>query len=117
MDPLSIQARTGKYFDAWNGRDDAKLRELFADAVKLSDWELSVQGVEDVVKANQQIWKTFPNVHISIKNVFISVGESCTATCEVEVDLRDESSTILNVVDIIEFSPDAHITAFRAYKQ
>ena len=117
MDPLFIQAQTGNYFDAWNDRDDTKLRKLFVNGVTLSDWEVSVQGVEDVVKANQHIWKAFPNVHISLKNIFISVGERCAATCEIEVDLRDERSTLLNVVDVIEFSPDAHITAVRAYKQ
>jgi len=49
-----------------------------------------------------------------LKNIFISVGECCAATCEIEVDLRDGRSTLLSVVDVLEFSPDAHITAVRA---
>ena len=116
-DLVHIQTRTRAYFDAWNARDNAKLKELFEVHVKLTDWQTSEQGIEAVLKANHQIWKDLPNVQISIKNIFISSNTCPTAACEIEVELNDETSTVLNVVDILEFSASANITAVRAYKQ
>ena len=71
MDPVLFRSRTQDYFDAWNARDDAKLRKLLDVNVSLTDWDTSARGVDEVVKANQHIWEAIPKVCISIELEFL----------------------------------------------
>ena len=105
------------YFKSWNEQNGAKLGDTLRDDILLIDWEISAQGKYEVLKANTNIWKSFPRAVIAIDNIIVGLGSFATATCEITVELNDETSTSLRVVDLIEFDEESKIRAIRAYKQ
>jgi len=112
-----IRAAAVSYFQAWNEQDGAKLGDTLRDDVRLTDWEISAHGKPEVLLANSKIWKDFPRVAIAVENIIIGRGSAVTATCEIIVELNDESCTSLKVVDVIVFDEKNKIRAIRAYKQ
>ena len=107
----------GQYFLAWNSKDAARLSECFDPEVKLKDWEVSLEGLDAVVKGNIKIWEAYPDIKITVTSMSTSCGERTVATCELDVELNDSTKTILKVVELIEFSHPLQITHIRAYKQ
>ena len=103
------------YFDAWNAHDVNALRMLFADNVRLRDWDVDVSGIDAVAKANAGIFASAPRIAIEILQIHLS-DESHSAVCEILVRVNDAASTVLRVVDVIEFDTDGKILAVRAYK-
>jgi len=112
-----MEDAVGQYFLAWNSKDAARLSECFDPEVKLKDWEVSLEGLDAVVKGNIKIWEAYPGIKITVTSMFTSRGERTVATCELDVELKDSAKTILKVVDLIEFLQPLKITSIRAYKQ
>ena len=116
MATLDHSARVHAYFEAWNQHDQDKLKSNLSPHVKLTDWETSAVGINSVLQANATIWKAFPDIRITVVNIFNS-QDSRVASCEINVDLNDGSSTTLKVVDLLEFDSESKILEVRAYKQ
>ena len=116
MATLDVSAQVHAYFEAWNRHDQDELKKTLSQHVKLTDWETSASGINSVLHANAAIWSALPHIRINVVNIAIS-QDSRTATCEINVELNDGSSTILKVVDLLEFDSESKIIEVRAYKQ
>ena len=111
----AIKAAAENYFEVWNYQDVPGLKQLFADDVQLTDWEISKSGKEDVGDANGGIFTAVPKIKIDIVNIFTDETAK-VATCEILVNINDDDGTVLKVVDVITFTDDMKINAVRAYK-
>jgi len=108
-------AKTTAYFTAWNCHDIAALRTLFSTHIELHDWNLRVTGKEEVIKANADIFDTFPNVSIDVVDTLACVSKRAV-TCEIIVHLNDAANGTLTAVDVLRFDEETEICSVRAYK-
>ena len=108
-------AKTTSYFTAWNCHDITALRTLLSTHIELHDWNLRVTGKEDVIKANVDIFDTFPNVSIDVVDTLACVSKRAV-TCEIIVHLNDAANTTLTAVDVLRFNEETEICSVRAYK-
>ena len=99
-----------QYFTAWNKQDLSELRNLFDKNIVLKDWDIHEFGIENVLKANSNIFKNFPSIKIEILSMAIS---SKKVMCEIKV-LINEKETI-DVVDILEIENNL-IQSIKAFK-
>ena len=99
-----------QYFTAWNNQDLSELRNLFDKNIVLKDWDIHEFGIENVLKANSNIFKNFPSIEIEILSMAIS---SKKVMCEIKV-LINEKETI-DVVDILEIENNL-IQSIKAFK-
>jgi hypothetical protein len=99
-----------QYFTAWNNHDLKTLRNLFDEEIVLQDWDIHETGIENVLKANSNIFKTVPSIKVEILNMAIS---SKKIMIEIKVLLNEDES--LDVVDILEIENNL-IKSIKAYK-
>ena len=115
-----MEKAVAEYFESWNAKDQLRLGECLCSNARLSDWNISVEGLDEVLKANTNIWQSLPDVHINVEAVYISES-SRVASCEITVCLDGEDlgdpERVLKVVDILSFDEGQKIVAVRAYKQ
>lgn len=108
-----INSQTKKYFTAFSGKNTKKLNGMYADSISLIDWIDSAQGKENVLEMNQNLFNSFNDIKINIKNMYCVKN---VASCEIEMLLDNKNKrTILKVVDIIEYTDRGEIIAIRAY--
>lgn len=108
-----IKSQTKDYFIAFSGKNTKKLNGMYADSISLIDWIDSAQGKENVLEMNQNLFNSFDDIKINIKNMYCVKN---VASCEIEILLDDKNKrTILKVVDIIEYDESEKIVAIRAY--
>lgn len=107
----NILELTTDYFRYWNQRNIVQLRSLFAQKIKLKDWEGAWSGCDQVIDANKNIFETFPEIKLSVTQIIINEN---TAICFLLVHL--DKSTSLKVIDILNFS-DGRIQYIDAYRQ
>ena len=115
-----MQSQTGKinelavkYFEAWNNHDLGALSEISSEEVTLRDWEISVSGKSDFLKANSKIFKNNPGIKAELKGFFIN-GNEIVAILDISSHASDD---IHPVVDHIKFENNkiASITAYRGF--
>lgn len=99
------------YFSAFSSKDLNYLRDLLHPKVTLRDWVIDVKGRDNVQAAMKGIFDQVASIQI-VPLIFFVDGN--TAIAELEIRLDDE---LIEVVDIIEYSPDKKICAIRAYKR
>ena len=107
-----------QYFETWNQNNVNLLAGLFAMDINLTDWEISADGLFDVMAANQKIFDSVATIRAEVSEM-IQDDENphrvvCTLT--VFVDEGTSNPTILSVVDIIQFNDAGKISSIRAYK-
>lgn len=108
-----IKSQTKDYFIAFSGKNTKKLNDMYADSISLIDWIDSAQGKENVLEMNQNLFNSFDDIKINIKNMYCVKN---VASCEIEILLDNKNKrTILKVVDIIEYDESEKIVAIRAY--
>lgn len=108
-----IKSQTKNYFIAFSGKNTKKLNDMYADSISLIDWNDSAQGKENVLKMNQNLFNSFDDIKINIKNMYCVKN---VASCEIEILLHNKNKrTTLKVVDIIEYDESEKIVAIRAY--
>ena len=108
---MNLRDLTLNYFRTFSNQDVDGLRELFSRDVSLRDWEISANGINDVIIANKAIFDSVKG--ISIIPIEICETGNITAS-EIEIHINDEEA--LRVVDVLEFNSDGKIFAVRAYK-
>ena len=101
-----------EYFKFFSDKDILSLEKLFAEDVKLVDWETYAQGKDEVIKANKKIFDQVDTLQIEVNNLYIN-GQ--TAICL--IDILINKSEKLKVIDLIRFNNDNKITLISAYKQ
>ena len=99
-----------KYFRAFENKDLDALAEMFADNVRLRDWEIDVCKKSEVLKANENIFEVADVLEVEILEIHVT---GTTAACEIKIKINED---FILVTDIIGFSSDNKIEFVRAYR-
>jgi len=99
------------YFNKFAAKDLESLEKMFSHDVSLRDWEISSEGIEDVLRSNKGIFDSIDSISVEILNTY-TCGQSIA--CEILIHINNDET--LRVVDIITFNTFGKITSIRAYK-
>ena len=47
------------YFDYWNSRNIEHLGELLTEDCRLQDWEIEIEGRDNIIKGNKEVFENF----------------------------------------------------------
>ena len=89
---------------------------MFSENISLKDWNISVKGKEEVIKAYQDIFDNVKEIHAH-RVKFHECGS--TMCCEILINIYDENNTVIEeiqVMDIITFDKLMKIKKIKAYK-
>ena len=100
------------YFKFFSNKDISSLEKLFAKNIKLVDWEISVEGKDEVIKANKKIFDTLDSINIELKELYL---QEMTAICLIEILINNKEK--LKVIDMIKFNNDKEIFLISAFRQ
>ena len=98
------------YFEAWNKHNLNDLRELFDHEIVLVDWEIKEIGIENVLRANEKIFKDNPEIQVQIESICIN-ADKIMAQINVSIT-KDER---IDVVDVFSIKNNL-ISYIKAYK-
>ena len=100
---------TDKYFEAFNNKDLDTLSTLYSNDVRLIDWDIDIEGKEEVLTANKGLFdldftlelnKTYQIDNKTFNEITITIGED-----------------VLNIMDVITFNENYQIENITAYKR
>ena len=107
----NIKDSAQSYFTIFSEKNINGLREMFDDNVTLRDWEIDKQGIENVLKANLNIFQNVKTIKAIPQNI---VSENNFVFAELKIIVNGDEE--LKVVDIIEFNKKGKIISIRAFK-
>tara|TARA_Y100000310_G_C20133527_1_gene556939 strand:- start:218 stop:562 length:345 start_codon:yes stop_codon:yes gene_type:complete len=103
------------YFKTFSNKDSEGLRSMFSDTVYLRDWDITAEGIDEVLNANTRIFDVVDTIVATPIRVWDFLSqEDNVVVAELEIVVNKE--TKLLVTDILEFDDDDKIIAIRAYK-
>ena len=100
------------YFKFFSNKDISSLENLFAENIKLIDWEISANGKKEVLEANKKIFNSVNSINIELNELIIN---RMSAVCLIDIMINKKEK--LKVVDIIKFNNDNKIISISAFKQ
>ena len=103
---------TKSYFTYFSNKDIYKLEKLFDKNISLKDWDINVEGKQEVIKTLKNIFTSVDTIKIIPKNI---LNDKIVVVCEIDI-LINNTDTI-HVVDIIKFNKELKIIEISAYKQ
>ena len=106
-----LRELTVNYFDFFSNQEIESLKLMFDRNIKLRDWEIDAEGIDDVIKANLNIFNSVES--IKVKPLLI-VEEDGRVFAELDIVINGTDS--IKVVDIIEFNDNSKIINIRAFK-
>jgi hypothetical protein len=98
------------YFELFSNKNIEKLSKIFDENIKLVDWEISADGKEAVIKANQNIFNNVDTIKVNVINIFEKENEF---SCQLIITINETEK--IDVVDIIKFKNNK-IISIKAYK-
>ena len=119
-----------QYFKDFSNQNIEGLAESFAEDIHLCDWNIDVEGKENVIKEIQHIYDVVKT--ITIKPVYFYSNDKDWFACEIVIDgenaeakqeVDDDGNTqmtltwSLEVVDVIHINTEGKITSITAYKR
>ena len=107
----NIKDSAQSYFTIFSEKNINGLREMFDDNVTLRDWDIDKQGIENVLKANLNIFQNVNTIKVIPQNI---VSENNFVFAELKIIVNGDQE--LNVVDIIEFNKKGKIISIKAFK-
>ncbi len=107
----NIKDSAQSYFKIFSEKNINGLREMFDDNVTLRDWEIDKQGIENVLKANLNIFQNVKTIKAIPQNI---VSEDNFVFAELKIIVNGDEE--LKVVDIIEFNKKGKIISIKAFK-
>ena len=99
------------YFKTFSEKNIDGLREMFDDNVTLRDWEIDKKGIENVLKANLNIFQNVKTINVIPQNI---ISENNFVFAELKIVVNDDEE--LKVVDLIEFNKKGKIISIKAFK-
>ena len=72
----NIQDTALSYFKTFSEKNIDGLREMFDDNVTLRDWDIDEQGIENVLKANLNIFQNVQNINVIPKRITSKLDHS-----------------------------------------
>lgn len=106
----NLSVLTTVYFEAWSAKDVSKLKEMFSEEILLQDWNVSCEGKENVLKANENIFSSVKKLSVDIKSLS-HVGNKVLAEINVVAD-----ETVIPVLDVIKYDENSKIQSIIAYR-
>ena len=106
-----LRELTVNYFDFFSNQEIESLKLMFDRNIKLRDWEIDAEGIDDVIKANLNIFNSVES--IKVKPLLI-VEEDRHVFAELDIVINGKDS--IKVVDIIEYNDNSKIINIRAFK-
>ena len=100
------------YFEIFSKKDLSGLKKMFSDNVHLKDWEIEEEGIDNVLKANKNIFDSLNTILVTPTKIYMDKNV-VIAQLIIEINNNEER---LHVVDIIEFDSSGMISSIRAYK-
>ena len=107
----NIKDSAQSYFTIFSEKNINGLREMFDDNVTLRDWDIDKQGIENVLKANLNIFQNVKTIKAIPQNI---VSENNFVFAELKIIVNGDEE--LKVVDIIEFNKQGKIISIKAFK-
>lgn len=101
------------YFKYFSNKDLDSLSELFAEDVRLEDWEIAEATKEKVLEANKKIFDSVDT--IIVKPLYFYYDNEDSFAVEILIVVDDKE--FLEVVDIIRFNEEGLIDSVKAYKK
>tara|TARA_B100000965_G_C19262786_1_gene613745 strand:- start:95 stop:430 length:336 start_codon:yes stop_codon:yes gene_type:complete len=99
------------YFKIFSQKNINGLRPMFSENITLRDWDIHAVGIEDVLKANSNIFNNVNTIKVIPENIIL---ENNFISAELKIIVNDEEE--LKVVDLIEFNESGKITSIKAFK-
>jgi len=99
------------YFKTFSEKDIDGLREMFDDDVTLRDWDIDKKGIENVLKANLNIFQNVKTINAIPQNI---ISENNFVFAELKIVVNEDEE--LKVVDLIEFNKKGKIISIKAFK-
>ena len=99
------------YFKTFSEKNIDGLREMFDDDVTLRDWDIDKKGIENVLKANLNIFQNVKTINAIPQNI---ISENNFVFAELKIVVNDSDE--LKVVDLIEFNKKGKIISIKAFK-
>lgn len=99
-----------QYFRAFASKDLAQLKELLHQDVKLTDWEVDLNGRDAVLAQMSQIFNACRSIEVVPVNIY---NDKNTVIGELLIQLGSEK---IIVVDILKFAEDKKINSVQAFK-
>ena len=99
------------YFKTFSEKNIDGLREMFDDNVILRDWDIDKKGIENVLKANLNIFQNVKTINAIPQNI---ISENNFVFAELKIVINDDDE--LKVVDLIEFNKKGKIISIKAFK-
>ena len=106
-----LRELTVNYFEFFSNQEIESLKLMFDKNIKLRDWEIDAEGIDDVIKANLNIFNSVES--IKVKPLLI-VEEDGRVFAELDIVINGTDS--IKVVDIIEYNDNSKIINIRAFK-
>lgn len=103
----NIQNLTERYFKCFQEKNIEGLRELYDENVKLKDWSVENEGIENMINANADLFLL--NYELNVHKIVVFEN---TTYSTISIDFGAEK---IEIIDVIEFS-DNKIISVRAYK-
>ena len=107
----NIKDYAQSYFKIFSEKNINGLREMFDDNVTLRDWEIDKQGIENVLKANLNIFQNVKTINVVPQNI---ISENNFVFAELKIIVNGDEE--LKVVDMIEFNKKGKIISIKAFK-
>ena len=119
-----------QYFKDFSNQNIEALSEMFSEDIHLCDWNIDVEGKENVLDAIKEIYSNVK--YITVKPVYFYSNDKDWFACEIVIDgenaeakqeVDDDGNTqmtltwTLEVVDVIHMNKEGKIESIKAYKR
>ena len=102
---------TRNYLKYFERKDFESLKNIFAEKIKLKDWENNLKGKTKVLNFNRKIFSKVQK--IVIKKQKISVSKN-TVFADLKLIIDNNK---LNILDVIKFNNNKKIISINAYRR
>lgn len=99
-----------QYFETFSRKDLGGLAVMFHKDVTLFDWEISAEGIHDVLAANQKIFDSVNTITVIPMDLYQDAN-----VVVAELNIVVNGQEVMAVADVLTFEDDK-IIMVRAYK-
>jgi len=107
---MDLKQLAEKYFETFSRKDLGGLAVMFDKDVALFDWEISADGIDQVLAANKKIFDSVDTIKVVPWSIYQD-GNTISAQLKIIVN----EAEVLEVADFIVFKDDK-IVMIKAYK-
>jgi len=107
---IDLKELAKKYFETFSHKDLAGLALMFHTDVSLFDWEISAEGIHDVLEANKKIFDSVNTIKVVPMDLY---QDGNVVVAELNIIVNEQE--VIAVADVLTFEDDK-IIMVRAYK-